>query len=165
MEQVKSSSSNVTAIVDKTNKRTTKDYQKYFDVSSSAASAQACVKAKTKYSRAHAVLICAYIVLGLLLSLFIMNFIIINSLSVNIQYSQSAIANEQIASEQYLGQIAQITGSSAVQEKVEQAGYVEGATSTEIIFTDMQTREEEQIPEQTNWFNELTSFISQFFGG
>ena len=164
MEQYKNLNNNSTVVCDTTTK-VKKNYQKYFDTPK----ANTIVVNKTKtvaYSRAKLVLITLYIVLGLMLSLFITNFFIIAGMNSNIETSKYAIMQEQYLSEEYINSIQNAINAGALDDRFNNAGYVSGEMdNTDLAFGTIFVKENEEIQPQTNWFNELTNFISKIFGG
>ena len=159
MEQV-SDELNVTTIT-KTQSTKAKNYQKYFDV---ATTTRVNTQVKTMtYSRTKVVLITAYCVLALMLALVIANFIVISSMTNSITASKIAYQNELATSEYYQDEINKVTAD--IDDRLIDAGYIDGQRQVVEIAPVYVATETSEIQEQTNWFNELTKFISQVFGG
>lgn len=164
MEPMNKNSQSV-VICDIANRKSTKNYQKYFDEAKIKIDNKDNVRVRHTLNRAKLILISAYIIIGLLVALCIANFMIMKNLNSSIEVSQTEIQNQMQVVNQYQNSIQSLINTEIVSDKLIDSGYVSGVNSGILDYSLIASGEFIEIQSQSNWFNELSNFISMIFGG
>lgn len=113
-------------------------------------------------SRAKLLLVSAMLIFSLVLTLFIYNFVVINSMQSSINILQGDAIKQEAQVTQRATELDELLDADVIEAEMSELGYGEIASEN---VTRVAVMSDESAVVSTNWFDKLCEFICSIFGG